>query len=121
MQSEHNHFETLFVKARDYAETRAELVKLKVADKTSETASEAVSAIAGFVVLLTFLLFLSIGFSLLIGELLGKIYYGFFIMAGVYGLVGLVLKANQRRLIKTPVSNFIIARFFKEPQKEIQS
>jgi hypothetical protein len=121
MQAEHNHFETLFVKARDYAETRAELVKLKVADKTSETASEAVSAIAGLAMLTIFLLLFSVGLALLAGEWLGKSYYGFFAVAGLYGIVGLIVKANSTRLIKAPISNFIISKFFNASEKEAES
>ncbi|MDE3249519.1 MAG: phage holin family protein [Bacteroidota bacterium] len=121
MQPEHNHFETLFVKARDYAETRAELVKLKVADKTSETASEAVSVIAGLVLLLVFVLLLSVGLALLAGEWLGKTYYGFFAVSGLYGIIGLIVKANSGRLIKAPVSDFIVGKFFNASEKKAES
>ena len=34
--------------------------------------------------------FLSIGLAILIGQWLGEIYYGFLIMAGIYGLAGLL-------------------------------
>src|ERR1700712_4846578 len=97
-----NHFETLLSKAGDYAETRAKLLKLKVADKASDTVSDAASAlgIAGFAVFFIFLI--STGLALLIGDWLGKSYYGFFIVAGIYAIAGIIFRANKDRFVKTP-------------------
>ncbi len=106
-----NHFETLLSQAGEYAETRAKLLKLKVADKTSETVSDAASALVVGIFLIFFVVLLSFGLSFLLGELLGKTYYGFFAMAGFYAICALIFKANKKRFIKTPVSNFIIAKF----------
>ena len=108
MQAIPNHFESLLSQAGDYAETKAELLKLKIADKTSDTVSDAASTIVIWMFVVFFLFAFSIGLSLLIGERLGKNYYGFFIVAGVYGIAGIIVRINQNKLVKTPVSNFII-------------
>jgi len=105
-----NHFESLLYKTREYAETKADLLKLKVADKASDTVSDAASTMVVFIFGAFFLLTLSIGLALLIGEWLGKNYYGFFIVAGFYGIAGVIVKANRVNLVKTPVSNFIIGK-----------
>lgn len=111
-----NHFESLLSKAGDYAETRAKLLKLKVADKTSDTVSDAASTLVVMIFLVFFLLIFSTGLALLLGELLGKNYYGFFIIAGVYGIAGIIFRVNSKRFIKTPVSNFIINKILNQSE-----
>ena len=108
MEAIPNQFESLLHKAGEYAETKATLLKLKVADKTSDTVSDAATLVVVLLFAMFFLLTLSIGIALLIGEWLGKNYYGFFIIAGLYGIAGLIFRANRKALVKTPVSNFII-------------
>ncbi|MEO5682391.1 MAG: phage holin family protein [Chitinophagaceae bacterium] len=113
MEASPNHFESLFSKAGEYAATRASLIKLKIADKTSDTVSDAAASVVIALFAVAFLLTLSVGLALLIGEWLGKNYYGFFIVAGVYGIAGIICHSNRKRLIKTPVSNFIIGKILK--------
>jgi hypothetical protein len=108
-----NHFESLLHKAGDYAETKVSLLKLKVADKTSDTVSDAAAALVVLLFVVFFLLTLSIGVALLIGEWLGKTYYGFFIVAAVYGIAGIIFHLNRKHLVKIPVSNFIINKILK--------
>jgi Putative Actinobacterial Holin-X, holin superfamily III len=117
MEASPNHIESLLFKAREYAETKADLIKLKVADKTSDTVSDAASTMVLAVFGMFFMLTLSIGLALLIGEWLGKNYYGFFIVAAIYGIAGLIIKANRASLIKTPVSNFIIDKILNKPNE----
>jgi len=113
MEAVPNHFESLLSKAGDYAETKVSLLKLKVADKTSDTVSDAATALVGLLFVVFFLLTLSIGVALLIGEWLGKAYYGFFIVAGLYGIAGIIFRMNRKSLVKIPISNFIINKILK--------
>lgn len=116
MEAAPNHFESLLHKAGDYAETKVALLKLKVADKTSDTVSDAATAMVILLFAVFFLLILSIGLALLIGEWLGKNYYGFFIIAAIYGIAGFIFRANKKSLVKTPVSNFIINKILKSAE-----
>ena len=111
-----NQFESLLSKAGEYAETKVSLLKLKVADKTSDTVSDAATMMVSMLFVVFFVLTLSIGLALLIGEWTGKNYYGFFIVAGLYGIAGVIFHINRNKLVKTPVSNFIIAKFLKQAQ-----
>lgn len=113
MEAAPNHFETLFSQAGEYAETKATLIKLKIADKASDTVSDAASSLVVGIFFASFLLCVSIGVALWIGELLGKTYYGFFIVAGCYGIAGIIFHLNRKSLVKTPVSNFIITKILK--------
>jgi len=113
MEAVPNHFESLISQAGEYAETKAHLFKLKIADKTSDTLSDAVSALVVWIFISFFLLVFSIGLALLIGEWLGKSYYGFFIVSGVYGIAGIIFHVNRKSLVKNPVSNFLISKILK--------
>ena len=110
MSTVSEHVEAIVGKAAEYAEARAKLLKLKVVDKTSDTASDIASSGVSLLFILFFVLIASIGLALFLGELLGKNYYGFFVVAGVYGLVGLIIYANRKSFIKRPVSNFLIGK-----------
>lgn len=113
MEKTTHHIDELFSEAGDYLETKTELWKLKVADKTSEIVS---SATSGMVITLAFLFFfalLNIGIALWIGDSMGKSYSGFFIVAGFYALVALIIYAFRGTWVKTPISNAIIRKIFK--------
>ncbi|MFT3936672.1 MAG: phage holin family protein [Chitinophagaceae bacterium] len=114
MEASPNHFETLLSQAGDYATTKAELFKLKVADKASDTVSDAASTIVVLLMFCFFLLCASIGLALLLGEWLGKNYYGFFVVTGLYGIAGIIIHFNRKHLVKTPVSNFIISKILNQ-------
>ena len=105
--------EMLFQKAEDYSKTTIELLKLKAIGKTADVVSSLVSQLIIGIILLMFLLFINIGFALWIGSVMGKSYYGFIIVAGVYAFIGLVIYSFRNKLIKTPVSNSLIKQMLK--------
>ncbi len=100
--------EELFTKLKDYAETRVDLVKLIAINKVSGFMSTVISMIILLMILFTTILCISIGLAVWIGQLLGATYYGFFIVAGLYLIVGLVLYVNRGNILKEPVSNRLI-------------
>jgi hypothetical protein len=69
-------------------------------------------------VFVLFSLFLNIGIALLIGEYLGQFYYGFFIMAVFYLIVGFIFILFQQVLIKNPVCNFMIKKILNKNNDE---
>ena len=105
--------ESIVEKAEDLGRTHIELFKLKAVDKSADVASSIVANIGVLVVLFLFITILSIGISLWIGEILGKTYYGFFIVAGAYGVITLALQLFKKQLLKMPVNNSIIVNFLK--------
>jgi Putative Actinobacterial Holin-X, holin superfamily III len=103
-----NTLESLFESTSNYIETRVELAKLKAVKKSSEVASTLISKmIIGGVVFLFLMVFnMAVGFWL--GDMLGKNYYGFFVLALFYLVVGIVIYASRDKWLKTPVANSII-------------
>src|SRR6476661_7989210 len=86
--------QALAEQAKEYLETRVELIKLKAIDKSADVVSSIASRVVTAVALIVCCLILNIGLGLLLGELLGKSYYGFFVLAAIYLITGLLFKSN---------------------------
>lgn len=97
---------------RNYVETRIDLIQYKTIDKTSRVAGSLLTSIilvaVGFLVLLT----IGFGLALFIGERMGKPYYGFFIIGGIFLILVLFLYGFRRQWLKTPITNHIIRNIF---------
>jgi hypothetical protein len=90
--------DSVLLKIENYGKTSMELLKLKSIHKISNVASKMASKlIIGGIVALAFLC-LSIGLGFWLGELLGKVYFGFFTIAGAYLFICLILFAVQRQV-----------------------
>jgi fatty acid desaturase len=113
MENNVNQIESLLERAVDYGKTSYELLKLKTLDKTSDVASSMIPNIIVFFVFVTFLLFLNLGLAFWLGEILGKLYYGFFIIAAFYFIIGIVLHFFMHKWIKKNVGNYIVKRMLK--------
>jgi hypothetical protein len=107
--------ETLFERAEDYSKTTVELFKLKAINKSSDVISSLVSRFAILLVITLFVLIISVGIALYLGEVLGKSYYGFFIIGTFYALIAILLHVFRYQWIKYPVSNSIIKQLLKHP------
>ena len=102
--------ESLVERVEVYSKTTFELSKLKVLEKTSHVAASLASRVCVIIVIFLFALALNIGIALLLGEILGKLYYGFFIVAAFYLVAGIVLYIFLLKWIKKPLSDFIITQ-----------
>jgi hypothetical protein len=100
--------ESIIDSAENYGKTSIELIKLKALKKVSEAASSMAANLVVIVVSVLFIVILSIGVSLWIGDELGKSYLGFFVVAGFYLLMAIIFLIGRNQLVKTPVSNSII-------------
>ncbi|HXS55930.1 MAG TPA: phage holin family protein [Hanamia sp.] len=108
MENKTTSVEELFHKLKEYGDTRLDLFKLKTINKASGYFSSIVMGVVLVVILLIVLTFISIGAALLIGSLLGKSFYGFFIIALIYLIIGLILYSSRKKIIKEPISNKLI-------------
>ncbi len=105
--------ELLFEKIEEYGITTFELTKLKLLKSTVLIAPSLFSRLIVILVIFVFTFILSIGIALLLGDLLGKLYYGFFIVAAFYLVVGIVLHFNLHKWIKKPVADSIVKQIFQ--------
>ena len=113
MEDNSNLIESLLERATEYSKTSYELVKLKALEKTSDVVSSFVPHYFVFVLIASFMLFLSLGLSLWLGEILGKIYYGFLVVAAFYGILGLMLHFFMQKWLKKVVGNYFIKKVLK--------
>jgi len=110
MEYKENLIESLIEKGEQYGKTTLELIKLKTIDKSADVASTLVSWVIVIVLIVLFFFIINIGLALWIGELLGKSYYGFFVIAGFYALLSIIFGLFREKLIKKPVNNSIISQ-----------
>ena len=92
--------ESLLSNAKEYVDIKIELLKLKIADKAYMALSAIIALVVFGIILLLIFLFINIGLALLIGDFLGKTYWGFFIMSGVYVIGGFILFFTKNKMIK---------------------
>ncbi|MCG6190951.1 MULTISPECIES: hypothetical protein [Maribellus] len=105
--------ESLLESAADYGKTSYELVKLKTINKTSDVVSSLIPHAVVFLVLTSFLLFLNLGVAFWLGEIFGNMFYGFFVVASFYGIIGLVLHFFMHDRIKKKISDYIVKQALK--------
>jgi hypothetical protein len=117
MEEQKSDLDMLFSDAGDFIETKAALWKLKAVDSLADSVSDLASGIGIICIVSAFLLIVSIGFALLIGEWLGKNFYGFFIIGGLYGIAGLVCYACRYRWFKEPVGDMLVRKLLKPYKK----
>jgi len=114
MENNTSTIETLFERAEEYARTTVELVKLQAVDRAADVVSSLLSQIIVSIVIVLFAFLLNIGLSFWVGELLGKVYFGFLAVSGFYLIVAIILYAVKDKVLKTPICNFIIVRMLKK-------
>ena len=105
--------ELLFEKAEDCTKSTIELFKLRAIDSFADFGSFLVTKLLLFSVISLFVIIFNIGVALWIGYLLGKYYYGFFLLAAFYGLILAFLPSYLYQWIKVPISNLIISQLLK--------
>ncbi len=103
---------------QDYVETRSEITRLTMLDKTSQAAGV---ALGGFIIgFLFFLFFIFLGFAgaYIIAEYTGHTYIGFISVAGLYLVAGILFVWKKEEWIQKPLSDKIIRNYFEEHESK---
>lgn len=108
----------LYKRAKKYTETNTELLALKTVDKIADVLSSLTVIVLIVIVFAMFTLFINVGLSLFIGNLLNEYYLGFFIISAFYLVLGLVLYVFRDKFIKIPVTNLIIVKLLKSKNSD---
>lgn len=112
MEDKKNNIESLFEDIKEYLNSSIDLMKLKVIEKVSEFGSSMAIRILLLVVFMFFFVFLNIGIALWLGELYGKIFYGFFAVSCFYFFIALLCLLASKQ-IRRRLANFIITQLLK--------
>ncbi len=105
--------ESLFEKVEDYGRTSIELFKLNTIDKSADLVSSLATKTVIFIFVAMFILSINIGLALWLGEVLGKSYYGFFVVGGIYALIAIPVYVFRHQWIKEPVNNAVITKMMQ--------
>jgi Putative Actinobacterial Holin-X, holin superfamily III len=108
METPTSQIESLFEKLETYGQTTYALSKLQLLETSTVIVTALVSQIGIILMLLLFVLMLNFGIALWLGDILGKPWYGFGIVAVFDLLAGAVLHFFLRSWLKKPVSDLII-------------
>jgi uncharacterized membrane protein len=114
MENIKEEFEDLLNQSKEYLDTRLELLKLQSVGKLSDVVSSVLSRMVVVLIAAMFIVLISIALSLLIGDMLGKTYYGFFIISGFYAVIGLICAIFRHQLFKKPIGNLMIKKMLNE-------
>ncbi|MFZ4476743.1 MAG: hypothetical protein ACOYPR_16205 [Saprospiraceae bacterium] len=110
METPASTIESLVERIEAYSMTTIELSKLKILETTTVIVSLLVSQMSVIFSVVLFVLVLNIGIAMWLGDLLGKAYYGFFIVAAFYLLVSIIFYLFLYKWIKKPLSDMIIVQ-----------
>jgi phosphoglycerol transferase MdoB-like AlkP superfamily enzyme len=101
--------ETLFERAQDYSKTSLELLKLHAIAKSSDvTSTLMVGALSVMII--------NIGIAFWISDIMGKDWYGFFIVGIFYAIIAILLYVFRHQWIKDPIHNAIIRKIQHQQQ-----
>jgi len=113
MEDNSKMIESVMERITDYGKTSLELVKLKTSDKTSDLLSSLLSYSIVLALISSFMVLVSLGVSIWLGELLGKIYFGFFVLAAVYGITTIIILLFFQKKIKQSFQDWTIKEMLK--------
>ena len=105
--------EMLLEKLDQYGKTNVELYRLKAIDKSTDIFASITTRIVLVLIIALFFLFVSLGLCFYIGDLLGKVYYGFFAMSGFYLLLFIIFLLVKNK-VEDNFNNYLINQIFKE-------
>lgn len=109
--------EMLVEKVEQYARTSLELYKLKAIDKGTDVFSSLVSRVVIIIIIALFFLLVTLGLCFYLGEVLGKVYYGFFTVAGIYAVVGIIMIIFRKKWLDDTLNDYIVRQIFKEKKR----
>jgi hypothetical protein len=113
MDKQETEAEVLFAMIEDYTFTSVELFKLRAVEKATIIAVSAVSKSSVVIAALLFIIFSTVGAALLLGELLGSSYSGFFVVGGLYVIMAILFHFRLKIWLRKPLGNQIIKNIFQ--------
>lgn len=103
---------------KEYINTRVELTKLRIAEKTSLVISNMIAVTIVAVLFLFFIVFGSFAGAWALSDWIGKPHSGFLVVAGFYLLLGIIVWVARAKLIRFPVMNAIIKQLHHNDEED---
>lgn len=112
MEKDTNLFESLLESVTEYGKTTWQLGRLQAIEKATDVASSLVTHTIVIVLIFTFLFLSNLGLALWLGGILENIWHGFFIVAGFYGIIAIILHFFFHDWLKKQFRDFFIKQIF---------
>lgn len=109
-----NYFNRTGKVAKEYLETRLDLIKLQAAGKLSKALGLFFSLILAFLLFFFVIVFLGMVLGFWIGEMTNSFTLGFSCSAGLFVILLGILLVFRRSLIQTPLSNMLVRELMSE-------
>lgn len=105
--------DALFKRVTEFSITYLELIKLKAINRVSEIISAIVPDLITGTLMIVFLLFINLGLAFWLGDIFGKVYLGFLLVAGFYLVLGIISRLFMRGWLKKVASDYFIKQIFR--------
>ena len=112
------HISKVSDEAKKYLNSSLEYYKLDSFKKMMDGAVSLVNLMVSGSIFLIFILFISVGVAIVIGESLGSLSYGYFIVAGIYLVIYVLYKLFGKPFITEIVLRKYSKVFFNESSQE---
>ncbi|KAA2245034.1 hypothetical protein F0L74_03480 [Chitinophaga agrisoli] len=109
-----NYFNQTGKVAKEYLETRLDLIKLQAAGKLSKALGLFFSLTMAFLLFFFVIVFLGMVVGFWIGELTGSYTIGFSCAAGLFVLLLIIMLIFRKALIQRPLSNMLVQELLGE-------
>ena len=108
-----NYFNQTGKVAREYLETRVDLIKLQAAGKLSKALGLFFSIMMAFLLFFFVVVFLGMVVGFWIGEMTGSYTIGFSCAAGLFIVLLAILLIFRKSLIQRPLANMLVAEMLE--------
>ena len=99
-----------------YFKHQVSLIKLEAAEKTSKIMSNGISLVFISMIFFLFAFFFGLALAVMLQYLVGELYLALLIVAGFYGIIGIILWKFRNKLIRIPIMNSILHELFKDSE-----
>jgi hypothetical protein len=102
-----DHFDNLSQDTKDVIKNSIEFYRLDLFKKSALSIVSGGRFVLKVGILILVLFFVSLGFAFLIGNKLGSVSYGFFVIGGFYSIILIIVSIFGKKLLEKPVFSFL--------------
>ena len=116
-KEEKSSFENLVLSLITYVKAKVELLKLNAIGFATRVLSSLLKLLVVGSLISVVVLFLGMGLAFWVGEMLGNQHAGFFIVAGLFFLIALIVMMAWKSMVKSAIMRFV-AQIFENEEDE---
>jgi len=118
MENTFSKIEELAGHVKEYVDNRLASVKFSTAEKSSAVIANILAKSISLLIFFFVIGFASFALAYVLAKITGEYYWGFFIVAGIYLLIALLVWALKEKILRLPIMNAMLRQFFKNEEDE---